>query len=164
MAKWQEKTELDIEAFWSPDDDVPIQGTVVDARVIKDSEGEKRLLWIIETSAITTARKKGETAGSEYPEGTIIAVGHRAKLNPLLKDYMSLSDFEVRIMPAGKRHLGGKKHMWMFRYAMQGGTHRPVALTPAQIIPPERLLSSGQSQGGKAVDAEFEELSDDIPF
>lgn len=164
MAKWQEKTEVEIEAFWSPDDDVPIQGTVIDARVIKNPDGDRRLLWIIETSEPTKARKKGEETGSEYPAGTIIAVGHRTKLNPLLKDYMSLANFDVRIMPAGKRKIGGGKSMWMFRYAMQGGNPRPVALTPAQIIPPERQLGSAPNPRGAATEAEFEELSDDIPF
>lgn len=166
MAKWIEKTEVDIEAFWSPEDDVPIQGTVIDARVIRDSEGAKRLLWIIETSEVTKGRKKGETAGTDYPPGSVIAVGHRAKLAPLMKDYMSLSNFDVRIAPVGKRQLGGKKSMWMFRYAMQGGTHRPVALTPAQIVPVERQLGAGPapSMRGGAEEAEYEEVNEDIPF
>lgn len=166
MAKWVEKTEVDIEAFWSPKDDVPIQGTVIDARIIRDGEGNKRLLWIIETTEPTKARKKGEEVGTEYPEGSVIAVGHRAKLAPLMKDYMSLSNFDVRIAPAGVRKLSGGRTMWMMRYAMQGGTARPVALTPAQIVPPERQLAAAPSQRGgvKVEDAEYEEVDGDIPF
>lgn len=156
MAKWIEKTEVDIDAFWTPKDDVPIEGTVIDARQIRDADGNRRLMWVIELSAPTLARKKGEEKGSNYDPGAIIGVGHRSKLMPLAKDFMNLEQFEVRIAPNGQRKLSGGKTMWNLRYAMQGGTVRRVALTPGQVVPVERQLGTGAPSQ--------EEGEDDTPF
>lgn len=159
MAKWQDRTEADIVAWWSPEDGKPIVGEVVGLRAITRGDGKRTPVWVIETSESTMARVKGDETPNEYPPGTIIGVGHRAKLAPLAELYATTERFDVAINPGKKIKLQGGRTMWLLQLKTRGGTARQVALNPASIIPKQL----GPMSGPPPVD-NGEDADDDIPF
>lgn len=162
--KWVDKTEADIEAWWSPDDGRRIVGEVLQARLIKDDEGKQRLIWVVKCEESTMGRKKGEDKGTEYPAGTIIGVTHRTKLQPVFEEYLMTANFDVAIDPVEKIKLAGKKTMWRMKVATAGGTIRKTALG-AEAFKPKQLAPAKSVPDAEYVPADNDDDgSDDIPF
>jgi hypothetical protein len=154
---WQDRTESDIQAWWSPDDGKPIVGELVGLRALKGNDGRPRAVWVIETTESTMARIKGEDSPKEWPAGTVIGVGHRAKLNPLVELFATTTNFDVAIQPNKKVKINGGRTMWLLNVKTRGGQSRPVALNAGSVMPKQLGSAPVQSDSD-------EEGSDEIPF
>lgn len=170
MATWQDRTEADITAWWSPEDGKPIIGELLGLRAITDRDGRKRAVWVIQTSQSTMARLKGEGTGKEFPAGTVIGVGHRAKLAGLIELYSTIEGFDVAINPGEKIRIGNGRTMWKLQVKTRGGTPRQTALLASSLIPKQLGTGSGAGVSGgvsapTADEGHGEEAGDDdIPF
>lgn len=157
--QWQDRTEADIAAWWNPDDGKAIVGELLGLRSLKGADGRPRAVWVIETSESTMARLKGEDSAKEFPAGTIVGVGHRAKLSPLIELYSTMSNFDVAIQPNKKIKIQGGRTMWLLNVKSRGGQSRPIALNAASVLP-KALPAGGNTEDGHPA----EDDSDEIPF
>lgn len=134
---WEEVEEAtlpDIDGWYNPvAGEEPIAGKIEGAIGFTDRRGQLRRAVLVRVFEAVEAKAKGG-ADVSLKQGDILAVGVRAKLEPLL-DYVANKGY-CYFQALGKKPVDGGE-MWLFRLKCKGTKGpRPVFDDSADIKPP----------------------------
>lgn len=155
---WEDHSRWDFDGFWKVTEGAILQGTIVEVRAIRDDEGKKKLVYVVQLSAPAQVTRDGEVTTAEA--GEVIGCGENFGLRPLRDIFGEKDKPLIRVKAIEQKKLDAKRTLWTFKVQSKGGTPRKRPLEFDAILSDTRY-AKGEHETEPAPAAD---TTDDIPF
>lgn len=156
---WEDHSRWDFDGFWKVAEGAILQGTIVEVRAIRDDEGKKKLVYVVQLSAPAQVTRDGEVTTAEA--GEVIGCGENFGLRPLRDIFGEKDKPMIRAKAIEQKKLDAKRTLWTFKVQSKGGTPRKRPLDFDAILSDTRYAKGERERETEPAPAD---TGDEIPF